>query len=338
MVFSFPYIESEDDRYVYAVARIRALENGLLTSQKVSRLLGMSSEELLKSLGDTDYAHILPSTPNEYEEIIDRGREALFSLMDKLILDPPVIQFLRSRFDNHNIKISLKAKIAEREPEYLSPYGNIPTSQVTDIFRNELYSKLPSRFEEGIEKAVESYYIDKDPSMLDITLDQSFYAYRNDRVLESNNLFMSALHKIDTDLTNIKTLMRAKWGKVDKRKFLNGLIDGGYIPYKDMMKFYDEAAENIWEYFRYTPYARILSEGAPLVFEKNSFLKLEKLCDDIFVKFMRFTKYMTFGVEPVVAYFYAKENEFKILRMLFTVSIYGIEQDLLKERLPETVY
>ncbi len=336
MVISFPYIESEDDRYVYAVAKIRALEPGLLTSQQVTRLLGMSADELLKSLGDTDYAHLLPSTPTEYEDIIQRGRESLFYLMDKLILDPPVIEFVRARFDNYNIKMSLKAKIAESEPRALSSYGNISISEITDIFRNESYSRLPSRFEEGIENAVESYYIDKDPGMLDIRLDKSLFDFRSDKALEANNLFLSTIHKIDIDLTNIKTLMRTKWAKMEKKKFLSGLIDGGLISTKGLITIYDEAAENVWEYFRYTPYSNMLSEGAPEVFEKGSFLKLEKLADDVFIQFLRFTKYFTFGVEPVVAYFYAKENEFKILRMLFTGSIYGIEEDLLKERLPET--
>jgi V/A-type H+-transporting ATPase subunit C len=335
MVLKFPYIESEDERYVYAVARIRALETKLLSPQKVSRLAGFSSEELLKSLGDTDYAPFLPSSPNDYEVIIDNGREILYSLMDKLILDPPVIQFLKARFDNYNIKMSLKAKIAETEPKALSPYGNISTSEIMDIFRNELYSRLPSQYEDGVKKAVEAYYIDRDPSMLDIIIDQSYFAYQGEKVLESGNLFLSVLHKINIDLTNIKTLTRTKWAKVEKRRFSRGLIDGGFIPYNEFLDIYDEAEESLWERLRFTPYFRILSEGAPAIFEKSSFLKLEKLCDNTFLEFLGSSKFLTFGVEPVVTYFYAKENEFKVLRMLFTASIYGIEQDVLKERLPE---
>ncbi len=336
MVISFPYIESEDDRYAYAVATIRSLETRLLTSQKISRLMAMSGEELLKSLGDTDYAQLLPNLPREYEDIISRGREVLFLLMEKLILDLPIIQFLKSQYDSYNIKMCLKAKITETEPKSLSPYGNISLSEITDIFRNELYFRLPSIYEEGIEKAVESYYIDKDPGMLDIILDKSFFEYRSDRVLESGNLFISALHKIEIDLVNIKTLIRTKWAKVDKRRFSFGLIDGGFIPSKELLAIYDETGESVWEYFKYTPYSHLLSEGAPPVFEKGSFLKLEKFCDDVFIDFSRHSKYLAFGVEPVVTYFYAKENEFKILRMLFTASIYGIEEEFLKERLPET--
>ncbi len=334
MVVKFPYIESEDERYIYAVARIRALETKLLSPQKVSRLVGLPSEELLKSLGDTDYVSFLPSSPHEYEIIIDNGRRTLFSLMDKLILDPPVMQFLKARFDNYNIKISLKAKITGNEPKTLSPYGNIPASEITDIFRNELYPRLPSQYEEGIKKAVEAYYMDKDPSMLDIIIDRSYFAYQMEKILESGNLFLSALYKIDIDLTNIKTLTRTKWAKVEKRRFSTGLIDGGFIPSGEFLDVYDEAEGNLWERFRFTPYSPILSEGTPEIFEKNSFLKLEKLCDVTFLRFLATTKFLTFGVEPVVTYFYAKENEFKILRMLFTASIYNIEQDVLKERLP----
>lgn len=335
MVVKFPHIESEDERYVYAVARIRALETRLLSSQKVSRLVGLSSEELLKSLGDTDYAPFLPSSPRDCELIIDSRRKMLFSLVDKLILDSPVIEFLKARFDNYNIKISLKAKITETEPKTLLPYGNISTSEITDIFRNELYSRLPAYYEEGIKRGVEAYYVDRDPSVLDIIIDRSYFAYRGEKILESGDLFLASLHKISIDLTNIKTLLRTKWASVEKRKFSRGLIDGGFIPHNEFIDAYDEAGENLWERFKFTPYFHILSEGAPAVFKDSSFLKLEKLCDDTFLDFLGTTKFLTFGVEPIVAYFYAMENEFKILRMLFTASIYGIEQDVLKERLPE---
>ncbi len=335
MVVKFPHIESEDERYVYAVARIRALETRLLSPQKVSRLVGLSSEELLKSLGDTDYAPFLPSSPRDCELIIDSGRKMLFSLMDKLILDSPVIEFLKARFDNYNIKISLKAKITETEPKTLSPYGNISTSEITDIFRNELYSRLPAQYEEGIKRAVEAYYVDRDPSVLDIIIDRSYFAYRGEKTLKSGDLFLASLHKISIDLTNIKTLSRTKWARVEKRKFSRGLIDGGFIPHREFMDAYDEADENLWERFKFTPYFHILTEGAPAVFKDGSFLKLEKLCDDTFLDFLGTTKFLTFGVEPIVSYFYARENEFKVLRMLFTASIYGIEQDVLKERLPE---
>lgn len=334
MVVKFPHIESEDERYVYAVARIRALETKLLSSQKVSGLIGLSSEELLRSLEDTDYAPFLPSSPYDYEIIIKSGRDALFYLMNKLVLDSPIIQFLKARFDSYNIKISLKAKITEREPETLSPYGNIPTSEVMNIFRKELYSRLPSQYEKGIEKAIEAYYIDKDPSMLDIIIDQSYFAYQREKTFESGSFFLCALYKIDIDLTNIKTLTRAKWAKTEKRKFSRGLIEGGFISCNEFLNAYDEAEENLWERFRFTPYSHILSEAVPAIFEKNSFLKLEKLCDDTFLEFLKITRFLTFGVEPVISYYYAKENEFRILRLLFTASIYGIEQDILKERLP----
>ncbi len=327
----FPEIESEDIRYVYAVARVRALETKLLSPQKVSSLVGLRADELLRLLAETDYATYIPSSPYDYESIIDRARRDLFSLMEKLILDPPVLQFLKARFDNHNIKMGVKVKITDSDPQPFSPYGNLSPSLLSDIFRNELYSRLPHPYEKGIRLAIESYYTTKDPSILDIIIDRSYFGYQRERVVES--LFLDSLLKIDIDLTNIKTLLRTKWRKVEKKRWTQGLIEGGFVPLEKFLSAYDDAEENLWERFRYTPYSSILSEGAPPIFRDNSFLTLEKVCDDMFLQFLKKTKFLTFGVEPVIAYFYLKENEFKILRFLFTASIYRIEADLIKQRL-----
>jgi V/A-type H+-transporting ATPase subunit C len=333
MVISYPHIEEGDVGYAYAVGRIRAIETRLLVSQKIARLLdSTSADELLKALQDTDYSPYLPKTPSLYEEIIREARKELFHLMDELVLDPALIELLKVRYDYHNAKTLLKGSIGEKDvKDFLLDFGNIPTKEIIGIFQEERYDKLPYLLEGGIEEAVSSYYTSKDPRTIDISLDKACYKFL---AQQTTNLFLNTLTKIEVDLINLKILLRIRKYEQEKALFSRSIIPRGYIKERDLLELFDEPLDGLSRSFEITPYYNIVDEGIDYLRSKDSFLKFEKLSDDNFISFVRTTKYMAFGVEPILSYFYAKENEFKILRMIFVGKLNGIPDSLIKERLP----
>ncbi|MCK4352020.1 V-type ATP synthase subunit C [candidate division WOR-3 bacterium] len=334
MLITYPRIESEDTRYAYAVGRIRALEAKLLSSYKIARLLeAKDGDELLRSLQDTDYSAWLPGDARDYENMLKKARIELHNLVDKLILDELFITVLKVKYDYHNAKVLLKSAIKEEEAFWLlSELGNIPKDELKSIFQEERYDKLGYNLPLAIGEAIATYYTNKDPRFLDIILDKFYYSYLAET---PHNTFLNSLTKIEIDLVNIKTLLRIKWLKEEKSLLRASLVPGGWLEAFRFLESFDEPIESIPKYFNYTPYADIFNEGIEFLRTKNSFSRLEKLCDTHFTEFCRATKYLTFGIEPIIAYFYGKENEFKILRMIFVGKLNQIPEDLIKERLPE---
>ena len=63
---------------------------------------------------------------------------------------------------------------------------------------------------------------------------------------------------------------------------------------------------------------------------------LEKLCDDLRIRYIRDAKYITAGLAPIAAFHIAKESEIKNLRMVLTGKAAGLSDEIMKERLRET--
>ena len=334
MLITYPYTESQDTKYAYAVGRVRALEDKLLPANRIARLLeAEGGDELLRILQDTAYSQWLPETPRDYELIIKQARGELYKLIDKLILEQEIIEQIRLKYDYYNAKVITKGTIGEKEiDELLSTFGNINPQEMKSIFQEERYDKLPYLLSNAIPEAIEVYYARKDPRFLDILLDKYYYFYLRRR---DENIFLNTLTKIEIDLVNIKTFFRVRLLKEESKLLKEAFIGGGFLKLTRFLDPFDEPIEGVPRYFEYTPYARVVSEGVEYLQSKNSFLRLEKLCDDYFMEFLKRAKYLTFGVEPLIAYFYAKENEFKMLRMIFVGKLNAVPGDLIKERLPE---
>ncbi len=334
MLITYPHTESQDTKYAYAVGRIRALEEKLISAHRIARLLeAEGGDELLRILQDTAYSPWLPETPRDYEHIIKQARGELYELLDKLISERELVKCLRLKYDYYNAKVLTKGTIGEKEVDkLLSGFGNINPQEMKLLFQEERYDKLPYLLSKAIPEAIEVYYTRKDPRFLDILLDNSYYSYL---LGQDENIFLNTLTKIEADLVNIKTFFRVRLLKEESKLLKEAFIEKGFLGLTRFLDPFDEPIEGVPRYFEYTPYARVVSEGVEYLQSKNSFLRLEKLCDDHFIGFLKRAKYLTFGVEPLIAYFYAKENEFKMLRMIFVGKLNAVPSNLIKERLPE---
>ena len=76
--------------------------------------------------------------------------------------------------------------------------------------------------------------------------------------------------------------------------------------------------------------------GYVKVKESGKYTVLEKLCDDLRMKYIKDAKYVTAGIAPIAAFFIAKESEIKNLRMILTGKLSSASEEIMKERLRET--
>jgi len=67
--------------------------------------------------------------------------------------------------------------------------------------------------------------------------------------------------------------------------------------------------------------------------EKGAITRLEKLSDDFITEYLRQSKRMPFGLDPLVGYLYAKEIEVKNIRLILVGKINGLPVEDIRERL-----
>ncbi len=322
----------EDERYAYSVGRIRVLENYLLDKQKFERMIDAPDiEELSRQLSDTIYGrHFGEVTmPYGYEEVLRRERWDTYKTVDELLIEREIYKRIVSRFDFYNIKIGIKGKIMGKDVEnLLLPLGSISISELQNIFQNESYEKLPEPFQSAVNSGIEAYYEKKDPQHLSFAVDKIMYNY----LMNTEYPFLSIYFRIKVDIINIYTLFRLKFTNRDKN-LSKIFFDGGYILSDEITKIFPENIETIAGFYSNTPYKEIVNEGITGFKEENSFVRLEKSGEKFMNDFLKTSKYISLGAEPVIAYLFFKESEIKNVRMLFVAKINRMESETIKRRL-----
>ncbi len=323
----------EDTRFAHALGRIRALETNLLDRQKVDRLLDAATpQELINLLQDSDYGAALSelASPFEFEKALKGERRRIYVLIDRLSPDPAIPKALRAKYDFHNLKVLTKASIAEKNFDHaLVDLGNVPIPEFKWIMENEKYSKLPSYLSAAFELAVNEYYTEnKNPRTISVSIDRSMFLYFAE---QSPTEFLRFYRRAEIDLLNLKTLVRLKvMGQ--ESLYHHVKLEGGNIDPSDAL---NESLESLPQRFYRTPYYNLLEDGISGYKKSGSFNLLEKLIDDFMLEILRQTKYIDMGPEPLIAYFFAKINEIKVVRMIFVGKINKMPREKIRERVPD---
>ena len=118
--------------------------------------------------------------------------------------------------------------------------------------------------------------------------------------------------------------------------FRKVFLEGGTIDEKVFTGNYEEAIPQLAEKLAPYGFREIVAKGGGLAAETGKYTLLEKLCDDMRIRYLADAKYITAGPEPIAAFYLAKESEIKNLRMILTGKLSKTPEETMKERLRET--
>jgi V/A-type H+-transporting ATPase subunit C len=152
--------------------------------------------------------------------------------------------------------------------------------------------------------------------------------------------FLEDYIKYAIDMHNIKTFLRLYLLKEKENKLENLLANGGFISKEALLKLYHQDLSVFINRLEYVhkddgliDYSIFLKEAIKSLEEKKSFLELEKSINDFLMQILRQAKYISFGSEPILAYYFAKTNEINLMRMIILAKLNNLSSDLVKERL-----
>jgi vacuolar-type H+-ATPase subunit C/Vma6 len=142
------------------------------------------------------------------------------------------------------------------------------------------------------------------------------------------------------DLNNIKTFLRLYILNQPEEKLKDALTLEGFIKKEFFLKFYQQDLSVFLKRLEYVKkdsqildYTSVLREPIGKLERENSFVSLEKATNDFLIQVLKPAKYISFGPEPVLAYYFAKVNEINLIRMIILAKLNGVPNDLVKERL-----
>lgn len=332
--------------FAYSVGRVRTLEKLLLGNNGLERmLLAKNAEESFKILDEMDYTNNKAEVEDvqEFQTVLNEGLMEIKEIFDKITPDKEVLNIIWHKYDFHNIKTLIKAKLGERPLEeikgFLSPLGAIPVQALIQfIMEDKRYVSFNLRgeteqFIKGkILKAYKLFEKEKTPQVIDLLLDRNFIKVIYKIALRNNNEFLIEYVKKLIDVTNIRLFFRMKAAEKDIRFFELAFVYRGHLPFAKFEKAYKGSLADFPESIKSTSYSHMVEVGLKHYEEEKTFIFLEREAENFLTNFIKSAKLTPFGPEPLVAYFLAKENNAFIIRMILINKMNKIDPEEIRER------
>jgi len=325
--------------YAYASARIRAKEPKLLGRSHFDRMLeAPSAAEAYKVLTESDYGMAGSSTGSvfDFEKLLTEEMQKCYRLLLEIAPQDEIVKAFQRRHDYFNIKVLLKAEFSGRQtPPIMAETGTIGSEAMSRMIRERDYSEMTPIMQEVIEEIRDVFSRTQDPQSVDLLLDRASFRQFTADLNGIGSPYLHKIARIMTDITNIKMFIRARslnksWDFIRKL-----LLEDGSIPQKVWFENSEKPVDDFVEEIRTSEYGEAAAKGWELYKAKNNISGLEKLLDDLLLKFIREAKMVTMGVEPLIAYLFAKETEIRNVRIIMTGKINKLPVDLIRERLRE---
>jgi V/A-type H+/Na+-transporting ATPase subunit C len=335
--YRYPPIGDEDWAYAYSCAQVRALELSMIPRGTFVDMANAGVfAEAAEMLAGTEYAIETGADSAQIEAMLGGRRTAVRKLFADLMPDAGIVRFLRAREDYTNMRLAIRRVVTDRPLglDY-SNEGNVSADEFEEIFEQEDYSRLPDYLQDGVEAAVLGYYENKDIRRIDYELDRIEQAWRIREAARSGQTFMLSLARLRIDLLNIRTMLRLKMAdREDETPFF---LPDGFVDVDKFVQGLATGYEAMAALFFATPYVELLEASIPYLRKEQSFLKLEKECEDFVKEFLKSTRVIAAGPQPVIAYFLMKEAEIRTVRMVLTGKKNGLDAKLILDRLGEWI-
>lgn len=316
------------EQFIYAVARIRAKELSLLSAQDVSRLMSCETfEECINILRDKGWGSETVDVA-DYQALLKIEEAKLWQLISELVPDKSLFNVVLLPTDFHNLKAAVKGYITESLSENLFiPGGNADISHLTRCIEERNFSDLPAYMAESAKLAFEKLLHTGDGQLCDNIIDKALL----EAIIGEGNRSKSALIRDYAEFyvasSNIKITVRSLILKKNMN-FLNSiLVKCDSIDVQKLAAATSGGIDGLCEYLEFTPY----SDAVPFI--KESLQKFEFWRDNKIIELIKSEEYNSFSIGPIIAYILARQNEFKVVRIILSGKLHRIENDLIKERL-----
>jgi len=329
-----------DNRYAYAVGKIRAREARLLDFPELLSILEAENvEQALRGLSDTDYGEGLAQVKGEedFDSLLSRHMESIYELISQLTQDPELTDLFLLRNDFHNVKVAFKKKYGASVEEgyYLSP-STVSREELVQAVETANFARLSPLLASALQKIEKIFSAEKNMQPVETTLDEMYLSHCLEVSRQAKCEFLEKFFSIQIDLTNIKTFLRLKEMAREKAYLEKRLIYGGVLERGYFLKSFAGSLEGFVDSLRFKDYYEIVKKGFESWKRNGSFSLLEKLFDDYLLNFVKEAKYISFGIEPLIGYLVAKEMEAKNLRAVVVGKFNGVSPEIIKETLRES--
>lgn len=329
----------KDTDYLFSTARVRSVEKYMLTHEKVEKMIdAKTTEDALKVLYDSNYGDVNEQiSVNDYEKLLTQEHKKTYDFIMSIAPELDNFNMFLYTYDYHNLKVIMKSEyLGIDSSDLLVNTGSIDIKKLNYAVKERDFSGLTENMALALKEIIEVFPKNKDPQVIDIIFDKYCYEEMLNSAKSLNSKFIEDYIRLQIDTINLKTYVRLRKMNKSWDFFSKVYIKGGKISEQIFIKNYDETFEKFADELFAFDLRDEFIEGTESLEETGKFTALEKIFDNKLLNHVKSAKYISYGIEPLVGYLIAKDNEIKIARIILAGKIAGISSELIKERLRET--
>ncbi len=315
--------------YASAVAAVRAMEEKLLSSDDMTRLINAANyrefADILRSAGRN-----VPDTDAELQSSLDNELDDVWQFITEYTGKSSALEMILYKNDFHNLKAALKALMMNTSPQrlFITP-SNLELEKLPEVVSAKNWEELPSYMHDCAADVYEILTRTMDGQLADAVADRACLMQMQLAAKKTGIHFLIKLAELMTVCADIKTAYRCSRMK-KQEVFLESALCG--CPELDKNSLLKSAVLGTDELMNFLE-GTVWCDAAELL--KSSPAAFEKWCDNRLVELIGEARMKSFGIEPLAAYFIAKETEIKNLRIILVCKECGISRSAITERMRE---
>ncbi len=324
----------KDTDYLSVSARVRAMENRLLTRERLERMLEANShEEAAKILSECGYGELAQFTPAALSEALRAARDDVYEDLERAVPNAGLVDVFRVKYDYHNAKVLLKSEAMGARPDrLLVAGGRYAPAALLDAFQRDDLDGCSDVFCRATQEAREVLSASGDPQTADILLDRAYYAEVLALAEAAGSSFLLGYIRLSIDAANLRAAVRTCRMGRGTDFMAQVLVSGGNVPEEEVIA----GAENL-DGLPWGLLSGAAALGAALTAPGSGRLtEFERQCDNALVAYLSAARRVPFGEQPVLAYLYAREAELTAIRIVMTGRMAGLDTETIRERLRDS--
>ena len=328
-------MSERNSTYPFASARVKSMENRMLTQEKLARVLETKDfEDAMRSLQELGYGSSV-SGKVSFEQLIEQELKEADDLLEFLSPSDLFIKLMRAEKDYHNLKVLIKLEMKGESIDAAELFpGNISVDSLRRAVSETDYHELPANIAGALTYIDKRFSTVPDVSVIGTELDQAYAKEISALAAQMNDELVTAYFTAYFDLSNIIAFMRVR-ALYGRDAFENAYLEGGSIEKNVFLNAFELSDDNVFAAVAKGEYARILSDAIEDYHKTKSLYMLEKAKDDYLLLLIKQHRHDMFGIGPLFGYYIGKQREAAAVRMVMTAKQGGVDTEVVQKRLKE---
>lgn len=315
--------------YTYAVARVRALEVGLLSDAMIEQLIACPTyEQCLSFLSEKGWGN--GNLHPEEEDMLNCEEEKLWEEVRTLRVPMEKFDVLSYPKFFHNLKAAIKDVCTDGSGRHIY-YDDVKINgeEMLRIVQDKDFDRLPDNMRLAAAEAMETMLRTGDGQLCDVIVDRAALEAIWQAGKEAKDDIIRDYASSAVAVANIKIAVRSQKTGKSMEFMRRAMVPCDALNVEQLAKAALSGMDAICDYLLGTSYA----ESAKALAESPS--AFERWCDNRIIQTMKPQKYQAFTIGPIVAYVIARQTEIKTVRIILSGKRNDLPDDSIRERVRE---